>query len=328
PPPSAAAPIDDDARWVPPEPLPAAAGPEIRLDAGELAQMATTEFAPPAGVTPPHGGIVLTEQVRNEHKVSWLIQAAVDGAIDLDDSDPHAVRITRTGPGTAEESPILDTAFDGRSELTLGSYDKDFGRAWSQLGSDLDDWRRTSDLWDRRADRRRVAARVLGILAAIGGGVAALGGAALAGRFGLPWLALTAAGAVLFGAGLAAALGAWELHVRTPAGSGVWLRVESFRRFLAESEAYHAEEAAKRGVLREYTAWAVAVGEIDRWARAVQASSVIPQDAGLHYAYMAPYLMASTVATATAPSSSGGGGGGFGGGSVGGGAGGGGGGSW
>ena len=68
--------------------------------------------------------------------------------------------------------------------------------------------------------------------------------------------------------------------MRTPAGSGLWLRVESFRRFLAESEAYHAEEAAKRGVLREYTAWAVALGEIDRWSRAVSASTVIPETAG------------------------------------------------
>lgn len=111
--------------------------------------------------------------------------------------------------------------------------------------------------------------------------------------------------------------------VRTAAGSALWLRIESFRRFLAGSEAYHAEEAAKRGVLREYTAWAVAVGEIDRWKRAVAAASIAPEVAGVHYAYMAPMLMASTATAATAPSSSGGG---FG--SVGGGAGGGGGGSW
>jgi uncharacterized membrane protein len=78
-------------------------------------------------------------------------------------------------------------------------------------------------------------------------------------------------------------------------------------------------------VLREYTAWAVATGEIDRWSRSVRASTVIPTSAGLSYVYLAPLLIASTTATATAPSSSGGGGGG---GSVGGGAGGGGGGSW
>jgi uncharacterized membrane protein len=110
------------------------------------------------------------------------------------------------------------------------------------------------------------------------------------------------------------------------------LRVESFRRFLAGSEAYHAEEAAKRGVLREYTAWALALGEIDRWANAVRASTAIPAEAGISYAYLAPALLMSTMSTSTAPSSSGSGGGfgggGFGGGSVGGGAGGGGGGSW
>lgn len=115
--------------------------------------------------------------------------------------------------------------------------------------------------------------------------------------------------------------------MRTPKGSGTWLRVESFRRFLAQSEGYHAEEAAKRGVLREYTAWAVAVGEIDRWERAVGAAGAIPESAGLGYVHMAPVLAASTQSSATAPSSSSSSGGG-GGGSVGGGGGGGGGGSW
>ena len=319
----------DDERWAP-RPAPVAAPvavSEIRVDADELAAMATTEFAPPAGVTPAQGGIILTEEVRNEHKVAWLIQAAVDGAIDLDDSDPRAIVVTRTGPGAPGDGPILDVAFDGRREVTLGGYDRQFGRAWTMLGTHLDHWRDTSDLWDRAADRRRVLVKALGIVAAVVGVLGALAGAALAGRFGAPWLALTAAGAVAFGGGLAAALRSWEMRVRTPLGSGLWLRVESFRRFLAGSEAFHAEEAAKRGLLREYTAWAVAVGEIDRWSRAVAASSVIPEDAGLHYAYMAPLLIASTISTATAPSSSGGGGG-FGGGSVGGGAGGGGGGSW
>lgn len=80
-------------------------------------------------------------------------------------------------------------------------------------------------------------------------------------------------------------------------------------------------------MLREYTAWAVAIGEIDRWERSVAASSAIPQDAGLGYVHMAPLLMASTLSSSTEPSSSGGGGDG-GGGGVGGGGGGGGGGSW
>jgi uncharacterized membrane protein len=132
-------------------------------------------------------------------------------------------------------------------------------------------------------------------------------------------------GSLVSGGGFAAAVRGWELRVRTPQGSGLWLRVESFRRFLHASETFHAEEAAKRGVLREYTAWAVALDEIDRWAKAVAGSTAIPAESGLGYAHLAPILVSSTSSTSTAPSSSGGS---SGGGSVGGGGGGGGGGSW
>ena len=103
---------------------------------------------------------------------------------------------------------------------------------------------------------------VLGALLAFAGGYAAS-------RWGRTGIALVVVGSLLGGGGFAALVRGWELRVRTPLGSGLWLRVESFRRFLHESETFHAEEAAKRGVLREYTAWAVALGEIDRWERAV-----------------------------------------------------------
>ena len=328
-----------DAAWAGGTPggVPAGDG-YVRVDQDELAAMATTEFAPPEGLSPPQGGIVLTEQVRPEHKVAWLVDAAIDGAVELVEEGGKTVRLVRTGPGTGDAAGgtgttdgigtagVLDAAFRGRDEIELDAYDADFARAWGQLGGRLEAWRHASDLWDRRADGRRVLVLVLGIVAAVVGAAGVAAGAAAANRWGAPWLALTIAGGLLAGAGLGAALSAWELRVRTPAGSGAWLRVESFRRFLAGSEAYHAEEAAKRGVLREYTAWAIAVGEIDRWSRAVAASTRIPQDAGLSYAYVAPLLLASTSTAATAPSSSGGGGGGMG--SVGGGAGGGGGGSW
>jgi hypothetical protein len=303
---------------------------EVEIDQDDLAAMATTEFAPPEDLTPPQGGIVLAETVRPEHKTAWLIQAAIDGAVDMDDEGGKGknVRLTRTGPGSPEQARILDTAFGGDTELELGTYDKGFATAWSRLGTDLDGWRNTCGLWDERASGRRIAVLVLGIVGGVIGALVAGAGGATANRWGGPWIALAGVGGIVAGVSIAAAVSSWELRVRTAAGSAAWLRVESFRRFLAGSEAYHAEEAAKRGVLREYTAWALAVGEIDRWERAVAASSAIPQEAGLGYVYMAPLLMASTTSTATAPSSSGGGGmGGFSG-SVGGGAGGGGGGSW
>jgi hypothetical protein len=330
-----------DAAWAGPD----ASTSWTRVDQNELEAMATTEFAPPAELDPPHGGIVLREEVRPEHKVAWLIQMAIDGTVDIGANGADVVgaggpwtpsdggddlRLVRTGHGTPDAAAILDTAFSGRDEVELGSYDSDFARAWRHLEGQLQAWRDTSGMWDPGGRTRMVTARVLGIIGVVVGALGAAAGGALANQRGPAWLVLSAAGGALAGAGLAAAARAWELPIRTPAGSAAWLRVESFRRFLAESEAYHAEEAARRGLLREYTAWAVAVGEIDRWQRAVSAASIAPETAGLSYAFMAPLLLSSTTSAATAPSSSGGGGGGgdFGGGSVGGGAGGGGGGSW
>jgi hypothetical protein len=301
-------------------------GGEVRIDAGKLASLATIEFVPPPELTPAQGGVVLTEAVREEHKVAWLIGAAIDGYVDLQGnrSTVTLVRLPRRDGSTAY---TLDTAFAGRERLLLGLYDERFAKAWEAVGGELAAWQRSCGLWDTAGERRRTLVRVLGGVAALAGLVVAGVGGAAANRWGAAWLVLVALGALLAGAGLAAALRAWELRVRTAAGSGLWLRVESFRRFLAGSEAHHADEAAKRGVLREYTAWAVAVGEIDRWSRVVGASGAGRDPAAVRYAAIAPSLYAATSATSNEPSKGNGGSGG-GGGSVGGGAGGGGGGSW
>jgi hypothetical protein len=302
------------------------AGPERRVDPADLGQLATTEFVPPAELTPAQGGVLLAEEVRPEHKVAWLIGAAIDGYLDLEGEGRPVtlVRLPRQGP----PSYLLDMAFSGRERLTLGGYDPMFASAWRLVGSELDGWRRTCGLWDPAGDRRRVVARALGVVAGGAGLLLAGIGAALAAGAGPGWLVLVAAGGLLAGAGTAAAAGAWELRVRTPAGSALWLRTESFRRFLATSEAHHAEEAARRGYLRQYTAWAVAVGELDRWSRAVAASSVPAADPAVaRYPLLGPALLHDTSRSVTEPSSGGSGGGGSGGG-VGGGAGGGGGGSW
>lgn len=295
---------------------------EVRLDAKELAEMATTDFAPPAGLTPAQGGVIHAETVSSQHKVAWLIQAAIDGAVELVEEGGKTVQIRRTAPGDPETQAILDTAFAGRPEITLGSYDSQFAAGWAAVGTSLEVWATSDELWDPKGDRRRLWVRVLGGLFGALGLVGVVGGGALAASDGV--LAVDVLAALVAGAGIAAVIRGWELRVRTPKGSGLWLRVESFRRFLAGSEAIHAEEAAKRGLLREYTAWAVSLGELDRWSRAVNASTAIPQDAGLSYVFLAPLLFSSTSHAATAPSSSGGSGGG----GVGGGGGGGGGGSW
>jgi Predicted membrane protein (DUF2207) len=301
--------------------------PMERIDAADLGRLATVEFVPPRELTAAQGGVLLAEAVRPEHKVAWLIGAAVDGYLDLegDDGQVTLVRLPRRdGPATY----LLDSAFEGRDRLTLGGYDEDFAGAWRSLGRELAAWERTSGLWDPAGDHRRAQTRALGVVAVVAGLLAAVQGAVWASRSGPGWLALVALGGLLAGAGAAAVTRAWELRIRTPAGSGLWLRTESFRRFLAGSEARHAEEAARLGHLREYTAWAVAVGELDRWSRAVAASSAAADPAVARYPRLAPALVSGTSASSAPPSSGGSGGGGGGGGGVGGGAGGGGGGSW
>jgi uncharacterized membrane protein YgcG len=301
---------------------------EVRVDADKLASLATIEFTPPAELTPAQGGVVLAEGVRDEHKVAWLIGAAIDGYVDLERRNRSTVTLLRLPRRDGPTAFTLDMAFAGRERLLLGVYDQHFARAWKAVGAELKAWQRSSGLWDPAGGQRRLLALVLGGVLALAGLVVAAAAAAAANRWGAAWLPLVAFGALLAGAGVAAAVRSWELRVRTAYGSGLWLRVESFRRFLAASEAHHADEAAKRGVLREYTAWAVAVGEIDRWSRVVAASAAARDPAAVQYASIAPALYTAASESSTQPSSSNGGGGGGGGGSVGGGAGGGGGGSW
>jgi hypothetical protein len=284
--------------------------------------MATIDFAPPTELTAAQGGLLHAEHIRPKHKVAWLIDAAIRGEIDLVEEDDKDIRLVRKGDLTG---PLV-AAFGGRDEIELGSYDSQFASGWGQIDTQLQTWSATSGLWDPLADRRKTTVRILGGLTMVVGAVIAFFGGFAANRWGQEWFPVVVVGSLLSGGGFAAMVRGWELRVRTPLGSGLWLRVESFRRFLHESETFHAEEAAKRGVLREYTAWAVALDEIDRWERAVTGSTVIPQEAGLSYVHLAPHLVHSTSSASTAPSSSGSGGGG--GGSVGGGGGGGGGGSW
>jgi hypothetical protein len=296
---------------------------EIRVDAEEFASLATTEVAPPSELTAAEGGVVLAETVLEEHKVAWLVSAAIDGYIDIEGAgmDTTLVRLPRHDGSAAR---ILDVAFAGRERLPLGSYDPSFAAAWEAIADELAGWEQASGLWDAAADRRSTLVRLFAaVVAVVGLALTALG--AVLGRSGTAWLVLVAAGALLAGVGLAALVRGWELRVRTPAGAALWLRVESFRRYLAASEARHVDEVAKRGLLQEYTAWAVAFGEERRWSRTVAASAVATDNRSFtDYSQIAPRLASATTAASHEPSSSGSSGGG----GVGGGAGGGGGGSW
>ncbi len=319
----------------------ASTGSVRRVSAHELAGMASIEFAPPADLTAWQGGLLCSEEVLDAHKVAWLLEAAIAGHLELDEHEgevtltrqaerptPPVVAPGRPAAPGGEVETLLDQGFAGRPAITLGSYDPSFSAMWKRLGADLTDWMTTSPLWEARSRRRQRTARLVGALAALGGLAGIAAGAFAVARLGSAFLTLVAMAGLVAGLGVAAMSAGFELMVRTPQGSGLWVRVESFRRFLHDSEGPQAEEAAKRGVLRQYTAWAIALDEVHHWSKAVEAAGAQIGNvdrAGLGYVYLAPALVSSTRTASVAPHSSGAGGVG---GGVGGGFGGGGGGSW
>lgn len=296
----------------------------LRVDYDELAAMAATEFVPPRRLSAWQGGVLLAERTTKDHKVAWLLERAMQGEVQIEGSGSDvSLRQDPDAPCTDES---LRAIFGGRDVVDLGSYDRQFASAWSELGARLDRWHGESGLWDAQADLRRRRVFRVAWLVLLVGLVVLVASSILASQQGYPWLVPLAVGAGLAGGAVTGLLRAWELRVRTPEGSGLWIRVESFRRFIAKSDARHVEKAAEMGRLLDYTAWAVALGEVEHWSRAVRdagVSEVEPQ--ALYLSSIAPTLGRATNAASTAPSSSGSGGGV---GSVGGGGGGGGGGSW
>ncbi|MGA1565852.1 MAG: DUF2207 family protein [Ilumatobacteraceae bacterium] len=296
--------------------FPVAGSPTRRVTDGELAAMATVEFAPPDGIAPWEGRVLLDENVSSQTVSAWLSSQLGTGTLTADESDDGVV-LTRTDVvSSADEEVLLRTLVPGGSRTVPPGYSAGFASAWSTLQSKLAERIAARNWWTRMASQvglgPRIASIFLGIVL-----VGMLAGAGLAFRFsgasagalsGNVIIVVVAAALIGLVVGLMASAGAWAS--RTATGSAAFLRTESFRRFLAASEATHVEQALERGVLREYTAWAVALGEAEAWERAAKALgnaavvSTVATTAFMHHHH-------STFSSATtAPSSSGGGGGG------------------
>ncbi|MFZ3569625.1 DUF2207 domain-containing protein [Streptomyces sp. BH097] len=305
---------------------------------------------PPEGLTPAQGGILLTEHVEPRHQVAWLLGAALDRHIAIRGSGQYPT--VRRTPDLARKAPdadttaVLDDMFAGRGTFVLGTRDSLFRSAWLSLGSRLAAWQRTSDLWEPAGERRARVARRAGVGAFVAGLAAALTGSVLNSQVNAAGWPVALAGAAVVGIGITLCLCSWELKSRTARGAALRLQVESLRRWLAAGSPTPprpgdepADDEARTELL---TAWAVALGEEERWERAVAASTAYDSRTTAHRSttlsrlgpQIALGLIAAAAISATAPPSSGSsgsggsGGGSSGGGGVGGGTGGGGGGSW
>ena len=303
----------------------------------EMGALATTEFVPPKGIDPWVGYVLLNEQVDNHSIQAWVSGYAARDVITVERGDDDKVTMAQ-GPKWADADPddraLLAACSATTAASSSGRTPEPFASAWSTVRARQTAAIDAAGYWKRPL--RSTANIGLGAWAAIGI-VAALWLLVAIGRsairstslFASPWFAL---GLGLF-LPLVIALVVYSrmLPALTTTGSALALRAESFRRFLQASEGRHVEWAWKQGLLREYSAWAVALGAAQALGARPQGSSVPPTET-THGPLLVYYAASSFSSTTTAPSSSGGHGGGFGGGfsggSVGGGGGGGSSGSW
>ena len=154
---------------------------------------------PPEELTPAQGGILLTESVKDQHKVAWLLSAAVDGYLDIETDGPHPILVRRAPPTAAppdrQTLALLKQMFGRRDRVPLGCYDPNIAAAWKALGAQLESWRRTCRLWDPAGDRRCRHARWFGGIAALLGLFVALMGGIDANWADSGWQGLVAVGA-------------------------------------------------------------------------------------------------------------------------------------
>jgi len=304
--------------------------PTHRVPDSRLAELATIEFSPPRGIEPWQGNVLLREQVDDETVSAWFSEMVAREAISITGSGKQMV--LRPGQTTARLHSVdrghLVRLFAQAPAVELGTYDKNFAAVWKGVASEQKRLIDDSGWWSRPLGLAGSVSAAAIVLAVIGGFVAfGLFGAALLALVTSSWggPAAVAVLTVLVIAVLAGLMYQSMLASRTATGSALTLRTESFRRFLEASEGRHVDWAWEQGLIREYSAWAVALGEAAAWSEAIESSNVDQPER-----FTAPMLIYANASmfrsSHNAPSSSGSSGG-FGGG-VGGGGGGGSSGSW
>lgn len=246
-------------------------GEQTRVDAAELASVATPSSRLPADLTPSQGAILLANNGTNGWAMAdWVAEQAAAGTIGLEDPEDgtkKSVVMVRRRDGDGFAKAVLDKAFDGRDRLTLGSYDARFALASTMVKEHLSEWRESTPLWDQAFARRARSAKRLGLVAGLVGFVLALVGGSLASTAGTAALVLAAGGAALGTAGLCVRFAFWGENVLTPEGTAAWLQVESLRQFFLQTRGRVADADLPTDRLGEYTAWAVALSASPQWSR-------------------------------------------------------------
>lgn len=296
----------------------------------QLAQMATTEFEAPRGMRPWHGTILLHEEVGQPSVSAWFSDQIAQGIIEVRGEGESLIAGSKLDSAPPITQKRVTTLLGESGEVTLGSYEPRLRALWTEVQEEQVVAMKESGWWDRGSPGSNATT--------LGSSLAAFV-VVMATVVGFIWIAnvrhsyvAAIVGAFLVPVVVAAFAYRRLLPRRSATGSAAALKVESFRRFLEASEGRHVDWAWEHGLLREYSAWAVALGAASAWNRAIASSAVPPPEVRLNTMPLLMYTHAASFAsTHTAPTPTGGGSssfGGFSGGSVGGGGGGGSSGSW
>lgn len=268
----------------------------------ELEEMTTVEFAPPRGIEPWQGAVAYTEVLDQSSVTAWFSGAIANDhlAIETHGSSPRLSKGPKVAELDAVSAHVVDRMFGNREVVDLNGYDPQFAAAWTKVETLQDTWVDNCGWWTRGAPKRGKgkpggcatlftlvffgivagvgAAFLLGFLGVIGGVVTGV----LVG-FGLPYIVARVAYAPL-------------RPSRTANGSAYALQVASFRRFLVESEGQHVEWAWKNGLIRQYSAWAVALDAAEAWESAMERAGV-PREEIDHSSPLLVHSMAGAFAT-------------------------------
>ncbi len=290
-----------------------------RVPDSRLAELATIEFAPPRGLEPWQAAVVLREAVDDDSVAAWFSEMIADGAIVATDVD-GAVRLTR-GPDTSRLSAVdlghLHRLFAQGEIVELGAYDEEFTATWNAIRAEQLGFASNAGWWTRGGPGGRVTtpSKVIGAAVAVLCAAAALVAVVVLATTEVFWQVLASPGLAVI-AGLlvplvvAAIVYRPMFASRSATGSALALRTESFRRFLAASEGRHVDWAWEHGLVREYSAWAVALGAAEAWSKAVKASNIPDPQTALSGPLVLYSAGSAFSSSRTAPSSSSGGGGG------------------
>lgn len=273
-------------------------------------ELATVEFAPPDGIDPWEGRVLLTERLDDDTVAAWFSGMAGKGAIELSEKHDRLqiAKGDKYGKVHTDDASLLGRLFAKENPYLVRSvYDPTFSATWSGIRGQQRGKITASGWWKRLPPSKR-SGRVswvvwLVIAVCIVPWLVTMFFLAI-GLFSSWWVAAPLA--VLLPALIAWFTYRFLLPARSAIGSALALRTESFRRFLHASEGQHVEWAWDRGVLREYSAWAVALDEADAWGRALAAANV-PEPATLAASpLIMPRFSSALQSSHSAPTSSGG----------------------